>query len=266
MSNNRSHFNMACLASVAVLLGACSSTPDVNSSEANELTAAQPSSVKTTTLSQLNDTLVPKTSRPQITKPVIAKRAIVKRKVATRRAVAKKRYTAPKKAYVPPKPIVVAVHKPARPVVKSVAVKPKRVVRKWVKPTSTQQAKRPRANVSVASAVSSRYTPPVTKVASLNKATMPSLPRASAAMVASAPVIRPATVPRSQRKRSVYIAPKSAAASQAATRQQMKAQRQQQLKIQQAQQQQARAQWQKEQKALGYRLKWENDQRAKEQQ
>jgi len=258
---------MVCLASVAVLLGACSSTPDVKKQDGGDFQA----SVKLQSLSKASGTQPvkqekiayvpkspvpvnaapvarPKVIMPTITKPAAVKRKIVKRKVAKRKPV----YTA-KKRYVPPKPIVVAIHsapkvvkKLSRPAAPRVTA-PARVARKL------RSAKK----VVVAS---NQY-----QAAENLKLRRPSLPRASAAVVAGDPIFRPARVPTRRAKPATrgnaqYLA-------QQARTQQEQARAQQQLKARQAEQAQqlARAQWQKEQKALAYRIKWERDQRVKEQ-
>jgi len=222
MNNKRKHLKMACLASVAVLLGACSSTPDVKKQASIDLETSM--TKQPIELAAMNspkpismDLVVPKTvTVSRKPPPVAAKKTPVKRKVATRQAL-----PAPRKAYVPPKPIVVAVHTRAKPVANTI-----------------------RRPASVRKVVS------VPKKPSLRR---PSLPRASAAMAVGAPVIRPATVPRSNIRRSVYTAPKPAVRRVANNQQQIR-------------QQQARVKWEKDQQALAYRVKWERDQQVKAQQ
>ena len=303
MNNKRKHFQMACLASVAVLLGACSSTPDVKTDE----TSAAQASVKQYPAEKI--AMVPVTQKPvKVAKapaitvaapiaaaPVISKkavkRAVVKRKVAqravtkpktTKRVIAKRkvvqrvaakrtpvatpkaryippkpvapsaRYVPPKPAapkarYVPPKPIVVAVHKARKPAVKA------------VKQYKVQQVVKPRARVAP-----KRYQQPVVRPAVVAKppSRRLSLPRATAAVVAGAPVIRPATVPRSANN-STYNAAKVAA-----ERARLQRTQEQQLRAEKAREQRAREKWQKDQKALAYHTKWEKNQQllARQQQ
>jgi len=265
---------MICLASVAVLLGACSSTPDVKKQDGGDVQTL----VKLQSLSKASGTqpvkqekiaYVPKSPvpvpvnvtpvvKPKVITPTKTKQAVVKRKIVKRKVAKRKPVHIAKKPYVPPKPIVVAVHsapkvvkKLSRPAAPRVTA-PARVARKL----------RPAKKVVVAS---NQY-----QAVENLKLRRPSLPRASAAVVAGDPIFRPARVPTRHAKPATrgnaqYLAQQARA--QQARAQQEQARAQQQLRARQAEQAQqlARAQWQKEQKALAYRIKWERDQRVKEQ-
>ena len=258
MNKKRRHFKMACIASVAVLLGACSSTPDVNVQDTSDLEVVlkQPSLKKTpaVALAQPKKPVL-KANR---TSPVMAKIASPKRVVKTRKFAAAKQkpvYTA-KKSYVPPKPIVVAVHS------KPISAKKRQSFAKPAKRGVTAVA--PESEVMLASNQYKQAVAPL-KAAKNSVLRKPTLPRASAAMMVGAPVIRPATVPRSRARQPLK---RTVQNQQQARIQQARLQqaREQQLKLQQAQQNQARAQWQKEQQALAYRTKWQRNQQLTAQQ
>lgn len=215
MNIKRRHFEMACFASIAVLLGACSSTPDVKSQEstavaktATSVVRAATTVAKPTTIDQAFEIMTPPVSVAKKIKPVTKTRVVarnIKPAVVSakpvRKVIAKRvQPRVAKPNYIPPKPIVVAIHnKPAQAKQRAYQVQQRKV---------------------------QRPQPVVVAQADLRR---PSLPRASAAMVAGAPVIRPATVPRSNQPLS-------------------------------------RAQWQKQQQALAYRTKWEKEQQLKAQQ
>ena len=203
MNIKRRHFEMACFTSVVVLLGACSSTPDVKSGD----------SITSTSIASESFATVPRTSSTlqklqPVPKPVVVARAAPAARVQAKtapRVVSTRPVVKPKANYVPPKPIVVAVH--------NKVAQPKRSNRQ------INQVRKPqRQPVAIASSGLRR----------------PALPRVSAAVVAGAPVIRPATVPRSNTNAQ--------------------------------QQAQARAQWEKQQQVLAYRAKWDREQRIKAQQ
>lgn len=257
MNNKRRHFKMACLASVAVLLGACSSTPDVKSTDSGGLltpSSKQPltnKAVYASTIKQKNiATDVPK--KIAVTRkvtPVATRKLLVMRNVAKRQVAA-----SPRKTYVPPRPIVVAVHKRVEPV--------------------ASQLRRPTASVRKVALAPKQYQLPEVRPRAKTTSVLrrPSSPIANAVAARGAPVIRPATVPRSNAHRSVYVAPKSAAQPVAYNQQRARAEqarlkqaREQQLRVQQAEQQRARVQWEKDKKALAYRVKWERDQQVKAQ-
>ena len=273
MNNKRRHFNMACLASVAVLLGACSSTPDVKKQDSGDFQA----SVKQQSLNVITEvqprkqektvSFVPRTVAKTKAAPAFVSRKTVTspKKIASRQrkpAYTAKRVYAPKKSYVPPKPIVVAVHSAAKqPARVTKQVSPRRA------PPVVRRLPKPRPSNEVVRSVR-RENPALRR---------PSLPRASAAMVAGEPIFRPARVPTRNAKPATYVAPRANTQYLAQKQQQAQARAQnarlqqirvQQLRAQQAEQaqQQARAQWQQEQKALAYRVKWEKDQQAKAQQ
>ena len=204
MNSKRKHFKMACLASVAVLLGACSNTSEVKPTEVSKVVkpAAKMVVAAAKPVKPVKAAAVVAKKAPVKTAVVVAKkapvRAVVKRytppakpRVVKPRVVAKapvrKVYTRPK-AYVPPKPIVVAVHR-APVVVKKVAAKP--VVR---------QVTRPKPVVARAPVVRRPAAPKRAVVA--KKAPAPRVYRAPA------PQIRPATVPTRVASRPVYVAPK----------------------------------------------------------
>ena len=252
MNNRRSHLKMICLVSVAVLLGACSSTPDVEEPNVADIQASlkQSPSKKIAILRPIKQEKLASIATRSVPTKVVRK-TVVKRKVAPA-VVSRKPVYVPKKQkrYVPPKPIVVAVHSAPKPVIR----------------VENPNLRRP------------------------------SLPRASAAVVASKPLFRPATVPARNTKRvpssnAQYLARKRQQAQQQQARiqraqqeqaraeqvqqQQARIQRvqqeqaraeqvqQQQARIQRVQQQQAREQWEKEQQRLVYLVKWEKDQVAK---
>ena len=204
MNIKRRHLEMACFTSVVVLLGACSSTPDVKSGD----------SITSTSIASESYTTVPRTSS------AVQKLQPASKPVAV--ALAK-----PKANYIPPKPIVVATRSRAKP--KANYMPPKPIV-------VAVHNKVPKAKRNVAPQVSQtgqqRRQPVVVANSVLRR---PTLPRASAAVVAGAPIIRPATVPGSNT-------------------------RQQQVQAQ------ARAQWEKQQQAVAYRAKWDREQRVKAQQ
>ena len=196
MNSKSKHFKMACLASVAVLLGACSNTSEVKPNVASDVIKSAPKAVVAAKPVQpVKATVVAVAKKAPVKAVVVAKAPAAKKYIAPAkpRPVAKKYiapvkprvvakapvrkvYTRPK-AYVPPKPIVVAVHK--APVV----VKP--VARKVTRPAPV--VRRPAAPRK----------PVVVK-------------RAPAAPVyrAPAPKIRPAVVPTRVASRPVYVAPK----------------------------------------------------------
>ena len=215
MRNNHRHFKVASIVSVAVLIGACSSTPDVKKQEV----ASKPAMLEAFSMATVPQTKAVTQAQTHPPKHVATK--VVTRMqpaVNQSRQVRTVTQSQPKMAvkapsnYVPPKPIVVAVHQPKKQVV-------------YAADTYQQQ------QAAAMPAPSS----------SLRR---PSLPRASAAMVAGAPVIRPATVPRSQQQQAQQQS-QQAALYRAKWEQQQRLQaqqRQQQLRQQQARQQQLRQQ------------------------
>jgi len=110
-------FNMACLASVAVLLGACSNGGEIKADAPAPKVAVKTAAVVsdgTMTWPTDEPEVVAKVAPKVVAKvkaPVVKRQAPVKiAKAAPRKVVAKPVVKA--KAYVPPKPIVVKVHKP----------------------------------------------------------------------------------------------------------------------------------------------------------
>ena len=194
MNSKSKHFKMACLASVAVLLGACSNTSEVKPNIASEVAKTSPKKVVAVAAKPIQPVKAAVAMKAPVKKVVVAKAPVAKKYtppakpiVASKpRVVAKaptaKVYTAPK-PYVPPKPIVVAVHR--APVVKQ-------PVRQFAKP-------RP---VVSPPAVVRRPAAPVRKVVVAKKTPVYRAP---------APQVRPAAVPRVA-SRSVYVAPKQAQA------------------------------------------------------
>jgi len=193
MNTKRKHFQMACLASVAVLLGACSSSGDLKTDISAERVKPASDTLKVAAVDTKPAPLVAhnKTVKtPKVAKTVKAAPAKVTRvakkvkpKPVTRVVAHKKPVIAPKRAYVPPKPIVVAkVVRPAvkKQVVRRAPVVQKPVVRKQV--IRQQQAK---------------VTPPV---------------------------IRAARVPTQTAKRSVYVSANQAKLRPASYRPAMKPQ------------------------------------------
>ena len=245
MKNKRRYFKTACLASIAVLIGACSSTPEVKKQVSVDLQASTKQKTPNVIADarpveqvKIEQTEVVSVAPKAVAKSVVSPTSMTRKKLTSRQpktVYSRKPVYTPKKNYVPPKPIVVAVHsapKPAtkvsRQVTKSRASTLRRKASSSPSPKVVQQAF-PRENPALR---------------------RPSLPRASAAMVAGEPIFRPAKVPTRN----------SRSQAQNAKLRQIRAQQEAQA------QQQARAQWQQEQKALSYRLKWEKDQRAKAQQ
>lgn len=174
MNSKRRYFQIACLASISVLLGACSSSGELKTDTAPKVVAqATPAVVsKKDTINTLFTKPSPTTvakkvvkAKPAVVakaKPVVVTKAkpvvVAKAKPVVRKTYVKpKAYVKPKvyvkpKAYVPPKPIVVAVHQAPKPVMvtrpKAVVVaKPKAVVHRpkpavqWVKPAVVPQRK-----------------------------------------------------------------------------------------------------------------------------
>lgn len=225
MNSNRNHLKTGCLASVMVLLAACSNSGDIKPDTAATVAkttpkpmtvaAAAPAPVASTGSTQPK----PVPAKPVVAKAAVAKKAVVAqaakpkpvyrapvKKVVAARPVAKtvakpavkpvtKQYRAPK-PYVPPKPIVVAVHKaPAKPAPV--------VSRPVAKPAVRRVAAKP--VVAKAPVVNTALRRPGAPVAAKNTYRAP------------VPQIRPAAVPRATANRSVYVAPKPAARVQQAS-------------------------------------------------
>ena len=214
MKKKQNFYKMICLTSVAVLLGACSSTPDVEPEDSSRIqTVMKQQPLETITPVKPKAAVVKRKATPA--KPVVVKR---KAYAPPKPIVVATRKPAPRKAYVPPKPIVVAVHNASKP----------RSVRPSIASTKRAIASNQRAAM---------------KNPALRR---PSLPRTAAPMIVAsgAPVIRPATVPTSRSKQAVYVAPRQPARRTIQNQQQARLQqvRQQQTRQQQARLQQARAQ------------------------
>lgn len=197
MNSKSKHLKMACLASAAVLLAACSNTSEVKPNTASEVAKTSTKKVVAVAAKAAKPVAAVSTApKAPVKKVVVAKAPAVKKytppakpKVVAQ-APATKRYTPPAKPkvvkrpaapkpYVPAKPIVVAVHR--APIVKP-------PVRQVVKPR-----------------------PVINRPAVLHRPAAPKTVVAKKAPVyrAPAPQIRPATVPRVA-SRSVYVAPKQA--------------------------------------------------------
>jgi len=134
MNSKRRYLQIACLASISALLGACSSSGELKTDTAP------------TVVAKAAPVVVAKKeniSKPAVKQPIVVKKVVkaqpkpvvvakAKPKVVAK-PVVRKAYVKPK-AYVPPKPIVVAVHQPAvvkkavKPVVRRPQVAPKPVV------------------------------------------------------------------------------------------------------------------------------------------
>lgn len=190
MKNLRRHFKMTGLVSVAVLLGACSSTPEVSSQDST----VKPFFAESVKPDEKTDTLnfVKATVSPKL--------IVVKRQLALAPA-----------PYVPPKPIVVALHNGAEPTSN--------------RAYSAKQKQR-------------KVEPLVVEKVALRR---PALASVNSGTLEGAPLIRPATVPGSgnqQQARAQWQAEQKTLAYRA------KWQRDQRVKAQQAQarQQQAIAQ------------------------
>lgn len=188
MNSKRKHFRMACLASVAVLLGACSNSGDIKSDSMEG--SVKPSQTK------------PIASAVEAVKPIVVAKAaapvvkvITPKAKAPARKVTPKVYTPPKR-YVPPKPIVVSVQKRA-------------VVKKATKPV-VRQVSRPRTVVAKRKPVVSAYKAPVPQ---FRPATVPRTTK-QPVYVAAKKVRAPAQVrqvsyrPTAKPKRVVRAAPK----------------------------------------------------------
>ncbi|PWQ97421.1 lytic murein transglycosylase B [Leucothrix arctica] len=164
MNSKRRYFQIACLASISVLLGACSSSGELKTDTTPKV-VAKSAPVVVAQKDNINKLFAKKAPAVVAKKVVKATPKIRPVIVAKAKPVARKAYVKPKtyvkpKAYVPPKPIVVAVHKVptskvySRPVAKPV-VKPKVVVHrpaapaKWVKPVVVAQRVAPKRPVYV---------------------------------------------------------------------------------------------------------------------
>lgn len=115
------HFNMACLASVAVLLGACSNGGEIKADAPAPKVAVKAADVasESTITKPANEPEVVVKAAPKVVAkaPVVQRQAPLKvAKVAPPKPVVSKPVVKAK-AYVPPKPIVVKVHQP-KPAVK----------------------------------------------------------------------------------------------------------------------------------------------------
>ena len=227
----RRHFKMFCLASVALAISACSSTPKNEKSATVKPEIVKPKKVAAAKIKTLEDAFemmepqgsvaqssqasIKPSPKPLIKAPRTTKAIQPAAKVASKR-VAVVKQSPPKVAranYVPPQPIVVAVHQ-------------KKQIQKQVNTRST-------------TAVLNKQQPILAPKIVLNN---PALPRASAAMMAGAPIIRPATVPRGQQGGNKQRV-------QQLRQQQALAQRQKWLREQQLRQQQARQQQIRQQQA-----------------
>ena len=156
MNSKCRYFQIACLASISVLLGACSSSGELKTDVAPAVVAKTAPVVvaKKDNIDGLFSKPAVVVAAKKVVKPkpvVVAKakpRVVAKVKPVARKAyvkpVPKKVYVKPK-AYVPPKPIVVAVHQAPKPkaVVRRPVVQPKAVVRRQV----VQPVQRPKAVV-----------------------------------------------------------------------------------------------------------------------
>ncbi|PID46202.1 MAG: lytic murein transglycosylase B [Proteobacteria bacterium] len=207
MNSNCNHFRMACLISATALLAACSNTGEIkpDSTEVAVKAATENNAVSVVEPVKASKKMVAKTAvkRVPTVKPVVIEQTRKARvhtppvkRVATAKPVRKpvaKRYTAPK-PHIPAKPIVVATHKKAPTVSRQVVKRP--VARKAVaRKAAAKQVTRP----VVRRPVSHRAAVPAKKVVVAQKAHQVPVPAVR---------IRPAAVPRSMPKRSVYVSPK----------------------------------------------------------
>jgi len=119
MNSKRRYFQVACLASISALLGACSSSGDVKTTPTPTVVMQSSAPAPEPQKDNLNALFV--------TPPPVASSTVVK---APPKAVVKNTYTRPKpKVYTPPKPVVVATRPSTMQWPKPAVVPQKRVVR-----------------------------------------------------------------------------------------------------------------------------------------
>lgn len=164
MNLNRKHLKMACLTSVVVMLAACSNSAEIKPDSMSEvIKPVQPQKDKVAS--------VPEPASVAKVAPVKQPEPQAKSTNATVKAV---------KSYVPPKPIVVAVHQ-------------KRKAQKTAAAPTVKQA-RSKAK-------------PLSRPLIQKKAVVPSVSR-KPIYTAAAPQVRPAAIPTRTAKRPTYVAPK----------------------------------------------------------